>query len=123
MSTTNVLKNKISRLKKQISDTDEKISKLQEIRKDYERQVKELQDDVIMSIVRDSNLSVDEIADAISFGRLMKESGTSKDDVTDLLGIPDKSDKQSAAKEQTTADTDTNLELNAILGGFSSNEL
>ena len=122
-SSTKVLQNVIKRLNKQIAETDEKISKLQEKRKSYEKQIQETQDEVIMTLIRESNLSVEEIADAITVGQIMKDSGTSKDDVADLLGVPDKSETQQAGKEKTQPYVNTNIEqLDDILGGISSND-
>lgn len=120
MTPANIEK-KIGRIKERISEIDKRIKELEAAKRDFEKQISELQNEEMMYYVRNSNLTIEEIADALEFGRLMKQSGTSKEDVADLLGV------QSKPKAPTEKETvhpnngeDTDLELSTFIGGLKN---
>ena len=77
---------KIENLKRKISAIDEKMKSLLLQKKDYERQVKEIEQDEFMSIIYQNGYTISTLKNDLQLAKLLKENDISQDDILELIG-------------------------------------
>lgn len=103
-----IIEKKIQRLRERIVDIEKRIIDLQATKNEFEKEITDLQTEEIMYLVRSSKLTIEELADAMEFGKRMKVTGTSADDVAELLGIPiRKKEVKKESCDKTALETET----------------
>lgn len=76
---------KIDALKARISEIDEKMKKLAQQKKEFEKQLKELNEQEIVKAVKDNDIDVATLNDDLALVKLLRENNFSKEDLLDLI--------------------------------------
>lgn len=76
---------KIDALKARISEIDEKMKKLAQQKKEFEKQLKELNEQEIVKAVKDNDIDVATLNDDLALIKLLRENNLSKEDLLDLI--------------------------------------
>ena len=76
---------KIDALKARISEIDEKMKKLAQQKKEFEKQLKELNEQEIIKAVKDNGIDVATLNDDLALIKLLRENNLSKEDLLDLI--------------------------------------
>lgn len=77
---------KIEQLKSRIAEIDEKMKKLAMQKKDCERQIREYEEQHILSVVKTNGASIETIDSDFALVRLLKENNLTAQDIMELLG-------------------------------------
>ena len=78
-------KKKISMLKARIDSIDEKMKNLAVQKKECERQIREIEENDILSIVRESNVSIETLDEDLALIKILKEANINKNDILELV--------------------------------------
>lgn len=103
-------KQKIEYIDTRINEIDEKMKKLLMQKKDYERQKKELQEQEILTAVKNNGITVETVNDDLALIRLLKASNLTKEDIMELVAP-----KESVNVHQNTS---SRLPQNNYYGGI-----
>ena len=76
---------KIDALKARISEIDDKIKKLAQQKKEFEKQLRELNEQEIVKAVKDNGIDVATLNDDLALIKLLRENNLSKEDLLDLI--------------------------------------
>lgn len=76
---------KIDALTARISEIDDKIKKLAQQKKEFEKQLKELNEQEIVKAVKDNGIDVATLNDDLALIKLLRENNLSKEDLLDLI--------------------------------------
>ncbi len=99
MSTT--IRKKIDRLEARIEELDKKSRDILIEKRECLKQKQQLEQDAKFDVVKNQDLSVDELNSIIELGKLIKQSGLSKSDIQDLISEPQKTLKEEIKNENT----------------------
>ena len=78
-------KQKISMLRARIDSIDEKMKNLAIQKKECERQIREIEENDILSIVRENNVDIDTLGDDLALIKILKEANITKNDILELV--------------------------------------
>lgn len=78
-------KQKISMLRARIKNIDEKMKNLVVQKKECERQIREIEENDILSIIRENNVDIDTLGDDLAFIKVLKEANITKNDILELV--------------------------------------
>ena len=76
---------KINVLTSRISEIDDKMKKLAQQKKEFEKQLKELNEQEIVKAVKDNGIDVATLNDDLALIKLLRENNLSKEDLLDLI--------------------------------------
>ena len=76
---------KINVLTSRISEIDDKMKKLAQQKKEFEKQLKELNEQEIVKAVKDNDIDVATLNDDLALIKLLRENNLSKEDLLDLI--------------------------------------
>ena len=76
---------KIDALTARISEIDDKIKKLAQQKKEFEKQLRELNEQEIVKAVKDNGIDVATLNDDLALIKLLRENNLSKEDLLDLI--------------------------------------
>lgn len=76
---------KIDVLKARISEIDKKMRKLAQQKKEFETQLKELNEQEIVKAVKDNGIDVATLNDDLALIKLLRDNNLSKEDLLDLI--------------------------------------
>lgn len=76
---------KIDALKARISEIDDKMKKLAQQKRDFEKQLRELNEQEIIKAVKDNGIDVATLNDDLALVKLLRENNFSKEDLLDLI--------------------------------------
>ena len=76
---------KIDVLKARISEIDDKMKKLAQQKRDFEKQLRELNEQEIIKAVKDNGIDVATLNDDLALVKLLRENNFSKEDLLDLI--------------------------------------
>ena len=76
---------KIDVLKARISEIDDKMKKLAQQKRDYKKQLRELNEQEIIKAVKDNGIDVATLNDDLALVKLLRENNFSKEDLLDLI--------------------------------------
>lgn len=80
------IKKKLEALKSRISECDEKMKKILLQKKEYERQLKELNEQEIVNAVKNNGIDdISTLNDDLALIKLLRENNLSKDDLLELI--------------------------------------
>jgi len=98
----NATRKKIEKLKDKIIELDEKMKEIALMKKDYQKQIAELEDEELFMFVKSLNMSVDTLSNDLAMGRLVRDYGLSKSDITELASEPSKKDGDMPIEKEDT---------------------
>ncbi len=76
---------KIDVLTARISEIDDKMKKLAQQRREFEKQLRELNEQEIIKAVKDNGIEVATLNDDLALVKLLRENNFSKEDLLDLI--------------------------------------
>lgn len=76
---------KIDALTARISEIDDKMKKLAQQKKEFEKQLRELNEQEIVKAVKDNGIDVATLNDDLALIKLLRENNLSKEDLLDLI--------------------------------------
>lgn len=76
---------KIDALTARISEIDDKMKKLAQQKRDFEKQLRELNEQEIIKAVKDNGIDVATLNDDLALVKLLRENNFSKEDLLDLI--------------------------------------
>ncbi|MEE1173380.1 MAG: hypothetical protein U0K87_13620 [Ruminococcus sp.] len=76
---------KINVLTSRISEIDDKMKKLAQQKKEFEKQLKELNEQEIVKAVKDNGIDVATLNDDLALIKLLRDNNLSKEDLLDLI--------------------------------------
>ena len=76
---------KIDALTARISEIDDKMKKLAQQKRDFEKQLRELNEQEIIKAVKDNGIDVATWNDDLALVKLLRENNFSKEDLLDLI--------------------------------------
>ena len=76
---------KIDALKARISEIDDKMKKLAQQKREFEKQLRELNEQEIIKAVKDNGIDVATLNDDLALVKLLRENNFSKEDLLDLI--------------------------------------
>lgn len=112
------VKQKIEQLQSRIAEIDEKMKKLAMQKKDCEKQIKEYEEQHILSVVKTNGASIETIDSDFALVRLLKENNLTAQDIMELLGT---SQSQSTV-QQPMQYSQSYAQHNYKYGGYSNEE-
>lgn len=83
---------KIEKYEAKIIECDQKIKTSVQQKKEFRKIISELEQQEKYDIIKSSNVTVTELSDDLSLGKLLREAGITKDEVLKML--PDKEHKE-----------------------------
>ena len=72
-------------LRARIDSIDEKMKNLAIQKKECERQIREIEENDILSIVRENNVDIDTLGDDLALIKILKEANITKNDILELV--------------------------------------
>lgn len=78
-------KQKIETLKIRISGIDEKMKQLLLQKKDIEKQIKEIEENEILSVVRSNGATFETLNDDLALAKILRENNLTKQDILELV--------------------------------------
>jgi len=76
---------KIDALTARISEIDDKMKKLAQQKREFEKQLRELNEQEIIKAVKDNGIDVATLNDDLALVKLLRENNFSKEDLLDLI--------------------------------------
>lgn len=78
-------KQKIEAIKVRISGIDEKMKQLLLQKKDLEKQMKEIEENEILSVVRSNGATFETLSDDLALAKILRENNLTPQDILELL--------------------------------------
>lgn len=107
---------KIEQLKSRIAEIDEKMKKLAMQKKDCERQIREYEEQHILSVVKTNGASIETIDSDFALVRLLKENNLTAQDIMELLGS--NSQPQNTVQQKPMQYSQSYTQQNYSYGGY-----
>lgn len=104
------IKQKIEALKTRISGIDERMKQLLLQKKDLERQIREIEEQEILSVVRSNGADIETLNSDLALAKLLRENNLTREDILEL--VAPQTETHSEAKpynSNSTSNGGTNL--------------
>ena len=84
---------RIKKSQEKIVEIDEKIESLKQQKRDLLKQISRLQQEDLYNVVKNSDLSIDELTADLEIGQIIREQGLTHEDIKELILSSDKEKK------------------------------
>ena len=102
------VKQKVETLRNRISGIDERMKQLLMQKKDLEKQIREIEEQEILSVVRSNGTDIETLNNDLALAKLLRENNLTREDILELVA-PEKEVKSSSAPLNVNSNGGINL--------------